>query len=176
MGTFIRLHSDKTYDFAAPDPDSICIEDIAHALSNMCRYAGHVPKFYSVAEHCVKLSAWMKTDGRPVELQLKGLLHDASEAYCVDIPSPLKHMPEIEAGYMFHEQRAQQMIAAHFKLWMPIEDPIVMDYDKAMLEPEQEWKRGKDLHFGWVPGRAEREYLSKFEELRRAYEEELVNR
>lgn len=175
MGNFIKLHSGGTYDYTCPDPDSIRIEDIAHALSNMCRYAGHVPKFYSVAEHCVKVSSWLKTLGKSVELQLKGLLHDASEAYCVDIPSPLKHQPEIEAGYKFHELRAQAAIASHFRLWMPIEDPEVMEIDKAILQPEQEWRAGDvGKSFGWPPAVAEAAYLEKFKELWSQYENSLT--
>lgn len=33
-----------------PDPEDICIEDIAHALSMQCRWTGHVSKFYCPTE------------------------------------------------------------------------------------------------------------------------------
>ena len=36
-----------------PNPDDIRIADIAHALSQQCRFAGHTRTFYSVAEHSV---------------------------------------------------------------------------------------------------------------------------
>jgi hypothetical protein len=64
--------------------------DIAHALSMQCRFAGHVKRFYSVAEHSVIVSLLMQelSLGDPME----GLLHDAAEAYLVDMPRPWKNM------------------------------------------------------------------------------------
>lgn len=76
----------------------IDIRDIAHALSLQCRFNGHCKKFYSVAEHCIRVSGILKG----VDNQLTGLLHDATEAYMADITRPVKwalpQVREVEGG------------------------------------------------------------------------------
>ncbi len=73
-----------------PRPSEICLEDIAHALANICRFGGHTRMFYSVAQHCVMVSRHVEILGGDVEAQMWGLLHDASEAYIGDMVRPLK--------------------------------------------------------------------------------------
>ncbi len=96
-----------------PRPEDVCLEDIAHALSLQCRFAGHCRTFYSVAEHSVRVS-WLvekhideKRDFiglSRIAHMLAALLHDASEAYCIDVPRPLKlyltGYKDIEYGVM----------------------------------------------------------------------------
>lgn len=75
----------------SPRSGEINITDIAHALSNKCRFNGHTRGFYSVAEHSVRVAMLLPfTTGA----SLAGLLHDASEAYFDDIVSPMKCTPE----------------------------------------------------------------------------------
>lgn len=83
MSNYIMSTTGVKFDVFSYHIDDINIADIAHALSNMCRFAGHVKKFYSVAQHCILVSLH-SSDPR------YGLLHDASEAYLVDIPAPIK--------------------------------------------------------------------------------------
>jgi hypothetical protein len=87
------------------------IEDIAHALGMMCRYGGHVRHFYSVAEHSVIVSLLMKELklGDPME----GLLHDAHEAYLVDLPKPWK--TEV-GGWAALEHRLETEMRTNFSL------------------------------------------------------------
>lgn len=64
------------------------IEEIAHSLSNVCRYAGHCVRFYSVAEHSYLVSRIM--DVLKLGDPLEGLLHDGTESVLADIASPWK--------------------------------------------------------------------------------------
>lgn len=85
MNATILTASGRHIDLLRPDPALIDINDIAHALSNLCRFTGHTREFYSVAEHSVRVSGLV-----PRELALEALLHDAAEAYVGDVSSPLK--------------------------------------------------------------------------------------
>ncbi len=82
----ICTYTGKKFDYNNVRPEDICIEDIAHGLSNLCRYFGQCRRFYSVAEHCVKLSQSKFMSGDPKDR----LLHDAVEAYIGDVARPLK--------------------------------------------------------------------------------------
>lgn len=48
---WIMTYSGKRYYYLSPTAEDISIVDIAHALSNKCRFAGHCKDFYSVAQH-----------------------------------------------------------------------------------------------------------------------------
>ena len=89
--------SGRKIDVTNPDPNTIEITDIAWALSRMPRFSGHsIPYIpYSVAQHCMQVMKELAPHGD--RIQLYGLLHDAAEAYINDLPSPVKHIPEIHA-------------------------------------------------------------------------------
>lgn len=82
--SYIQTLSGKHFNYLDIQQDDIVIEDIATALSHICRFAGHLPEFYSVGQHSVLTSHLV-----PQEFALEALLHDAAEAYLQDIPSPL---------------------------------------------------------------------------------------
>src|SRR4051794_15527189 len=90
-GGWITTFSRRQFWPLDPHSDEIHIEDIAHSLSQQCRFGGHSRSFYSVAQHSCLVSALCKANDA-----LWGLLHDASEAYLGDIPRPLKSLPEFE--------------------------------------------------------------------------------
>lgn len=95
----IRVFSGKyinPFDFKESDID---IEDIAHGLSNQCRWGGHTKRFYSVAEHSIEVFKKVANKTMCKTTRLEALLHDASEAYLLDIPSPYKEM----MGDAYHE-------------------------------------------------------------------------
>lgn len=114
-----------------PRLEEITIEDIAHALSNICRFTGHVRTFYSVAEHSVRVS-W----ACEIENAMWGLLHDASEAYLSDISRPMKRTSDFGKLYMEAEQVLMSTICAKFGL--PPECPAdVKLSDNRMLVTEK---------------------------------------
>lgn len=79
-----------------PTNPTFDIHDIAGGLSRKCRFNGQCSQFYSVAEHSLMVSWLMENvyGGDPME----GLLHDGSEAYLPDVPSPYKHvLPDLAA-------------------------------------------------------------------------------
>ena len=75
----------KIIDPINPDPEDIDIRDIAHSLSQQCRFTGHTSEFYSVAEHSVLVS-----EAVPARDAALGLMHDATEAYLADLAKPIK--------------------------------------------------------------------------------------
>lgn len=101
-------------------PEQIDLVDIAHALSQTCRFSGHTRRFYSVAQHCCHVSDWLLVNRTPgALLATLGLLHDATEAYLTDIPRPIKgDIPT----YKFHEAKLEHVIMWRFNLPEPDRD------------------------------------------------------
>ena len=97
----IMTYTKKMFDPLHPNAELIDIEDIAHALSMLCRANGHFKSFYSVAQHSINCMKEAKARGYSDRIQLACLLHDASEAYLSDVTRPVKaELPrykEIEA-------------------------------------------------------------------------------
>lgn len=83
--SWITTFTGKRFYQTSPHRDSVCIEDIAHALSMLCRFTGHCREFYSVAEHSIRVAYELQSQQR-----IHGLLHDAHEAYLGDTSGPLK--------------------------------------------------------------------------------------
>lgn len=73
-----------------PRPEDFRIEDIAHALSLICRGNGHVKTFFSVGQHCINCAREAEARHWSDRLILACLLHDASECYMSDVPRPFK--------------------------------------------------------------------------------------
>lgn len=124
---WILTHSGKRFSFQDIDPETIDIEDIATALSNICRFTGHLDQHYSVAQHCVLVSHLVEP-----HLAFEALMHDASEAYCGDVSSPLKaRLPD----YREIEGRVDRAIRAKYGLPL-VESPEVKVADLRMLASE----------------------------------------
>lgn len=105
INCWLSTHSGKRFHPLAPRVGDVEITDIGYSLSKLCRFNGHVMKFYSVAEHCVRVSDYIRVNlHESSQLALFGLLHDAAEAYIGDMAAPLKRemkdFQHIEAGIM----------------------------------------------------------------------------
>ncbi len=156
-----------------PRVEDVCIEDIAHALAHLCRFGGHTREFYSVAQHSA--IAAMLLGGACPRTALFGLLHDASEAYLVDVPAPVKHDPTF-TFYREAEARLQRVIYSAFGLAGGDEPLEVKAIDRRLLRTEQlqlmpppapgEWRDDvRTLSIPvtpWTPHIARRIFLSQF--------------
>lgn len=131
----IKTFSGIMFDPLNPNPDLICIEDIAHALSMLCRANGHFKNFYSVCQHSINCMREAAARGYSLRVQLACLLHDASEAYLSDVTRPVKHcLPK----YLEIEKPLQDSIWNKY-LDQPLsqeESAQVFQIDDAMLYHE----------------------------------------
>lgn len=123
----IRTYRGHYMNVFEPTIDMIDIEDIAHSLSMQPRFTGHLPIFYSVAQHCV-----MMTEKMHETHKLSALLHDASEAYLLDIASPIKKRIQ---GYKDIENGLMLVIAKEFGFEYPLHEKV-KEVDEYMLQWE----------------------------------------
>jgi hypothetical protein len=115
-GDFLGTYIGKQFWPLDPKPEEINLMDIAHALSNICRFNGHTNRFYSVAEHSLNVAKRLRDNNSFPSTILFGLLHDASEAYVCDIPRPLKRFIQ---GYKEIEENVQQAVYKALRLGYP---------------------------------------------------------
>ena len=164
MSNYIMTNSGVKFNVFSYGLDDINIFDIAHALSNMCRFAGHVKNFYSVAQHSILVSMFA-SDPR------YGLLHDASEAYLLDIPSPIKRSQAF-SEYRDIERKLQRSIYERFGLSADSEpsDVHVADQRVCATEIQQLLHHSFDFQYepylteiiAMSPKEAERAFIERF--------------
>lgn len=168
-GDWMQTAGGRQFWPLSPSVDAIDIEDIAHALAHQCRFAGHCLRFYSVAEHSVHIARAASDENK-----LRALMHDAAEAYVVDVIRPLK--PYL-VGYKDIETRVHSAICERFRLPEAIPDEVlrldggilVDEMQQNMAAPPAAWNYtgesiGARLEF-WTPEQAKAEFLKAFSEL-----------
>ncbi len=158
-GDWCQTYTGRQFWPLDPRPEEVCIEDIAHALSLVCRFGGHCRTFYSVAQHSVLVSheverhlsslewanEWARDGGTRI-YALGGLLHDAAEAYIGDMIRPLKRcMPTF--------QEAEDDVLLAIGEWFGLTSatlggPIVKRADEVLLATE-----ARDLMGGQSAGK-----------------------
>jgi hypothetical protein len=167
-GDWLQTYTGRRFHPADPRPEDIDIEDIAHGLSHLCRFAGQCSRFYSIAEHSVLVSFCV-----PREHAMQALLHDAAEAYLVDIPRPLKLMLP---GYVEIEDRAWAAVAQKFGV--PVEmhssvkqadnDVLLAERDALFVRPVDWSVRGTPANveiIGLDPATAKSWFLRRYHQL-----------
>jgi uncharacterized protein len=158
----IRLLSGHLFDYNAPEECPVEIEDIANALSNICRFAGHLPRFYSVAQHAYNVSFLV-----PSELALTGLMHDTAEAFTNDLPTPLKHALPV---FKTLEEKIEAAMAARFGFQFPLPwavklaDLQMLGLEKTYIKGDRsEWSVLANIKYAHLEGRTHLESWSPAE-------------
>lgn len=166
----ISIVGGQFFDLLSPSTSEYDIYSIAIPLSNLCRYTGHVTKFYSVAEHSVLVSKIV-----PPKYALEGLLHDASEAFVGDVSSPLKKLLPV---YKDIEDEVQKDIAKRFSLVYPFPEEIhkadkqLYWSERKIIAPavdtlwHKEFRASRKVEpQGWSPSIARKKFISRFNEI-----------
>lgn len=175
---WIQTYTGKQYSYEEPTPDMICIEDIARALSHLCRFTGHCKKFYSVAQHSVLVSHQTKNP-------FLGLMHDADEAYTGDMCRPLKHSLQPGNKFILAGNGAANTVFAKYpqlekstyddKVDCKYHDMrmlVTESHDLLLNGPHPEWRINQKTHprYDFVivpqsPDEAMESFLARFNEL-----------
>ena len=176
LGAFMQTYTGKQVWPLDIRPGDLDIIDIAHSLSMQGRYAGHCIRFYSVAEHSVLVAKYLRDHGHDATTVFKGLMHDSTESYLVDVPRPVK---AFLTGYKEIEAALWVSIAAWLGLSaeMPAavksaDDRILLDERNQNMAPatyEGGWPVAEPLGVTlqyWSPAEAEAQFLDMFAELK----------
>lgn len=166
--TIITTHSGQQVDIESPKADTIRIEDIAHALSFLCRGSGQANFFFSVARHCVYCAREAQAQGFSREVVLACLLHDASEAYMTDVPKPIKD--NLIPQYRTYEDALLSVIYKKFVGRALTEEELskVALIDRLLLQYDLKYLLNMDVELPEIHIPLNYEYIP-FEEAREEY-------
>lgn len=132
MTPTVQLGSGRYFDFVDTEKWPLQIDDIAHGLSKVCRYGGHIKHaddtVYTVAQHCVLASELVEPG-----FELEALLHDATESVLGDMVSPLK---QLLPDYKLLEKRVHAHIARTHGVPMLMSPPVRL-VDLRLLSTEK---------------------------------------
>ena len=171
VGPTITLASGRLFDFLDPHGSDFAIEDVAHGLALVCRYAGQCRDFYSVAEHSLLVSD-VATNHR-----YEALLHDAAEAFIGDITRPLK---QLLPDYKRIEEAVEDAVIERFGMDRAYRSEVKAT-DLRVLAAEQmqimapgtaDWAAEAQVEPAAItvrflsPKAAKRQFLKRYEELR----------
>lgn len=125
----IRTYTGKDVNIFNPKREMFCIEDISWALSKEQRFGNMLSKNYSVGQHCL-----IGAELIPKEYKLTFLLHEATEPYMKDFPSPIKNHPAF-AEYRRIENNLMIYLAEIFGFQYPLPERV-KEMDEFLLKRE----------------------------------------
>ena len=156
-------------------PDDFDPFDIAHSLSQICRFTGHSREFISVAQHCCTVSDKIEDQ----RFARWGLVHDAPEYVVSDLNSIVKH-----SGLLENYRDIEHAIVLPMCEWLGLsafEPPEVKEADRRSFATEvrdfmvslegQMWTELAGIEpypeqlVSWSPRRARDEWLTRFRRL-----------
>lgn len=139
---YLWLNNTQRISLFQPEESYMDIETIANALSHICRFTGQLNCFYSVAQHSVLVSHLV-----PIEFALTGLMHDATESFCTDLPKPIKQiLPE----YSVIEDRFWAPLADSYDLPRQLPECIHIADRIALITESRDMQNGDDWKT-WAP-------------------------
>ncbi len=176
MADYITTYGGTHFYPLHPEADKFHIEDIAHALSLVCRGNGHVKHFFSVGQHCINCAIEAQARGYSRKVCLACLLHDAGEAYLSDVPRPFKQsLPEYREleerflAVLYDKYLGEPLTEEELRQVKAIDDDmlyfdlkILLDEPSDRQEPEMKSRFSEE----YVPfEEVEQQYLELFEVL-----------
>ena len=164
----------RRFNLLNPCAADVALEDIAHALALTPRFGGHCTEFLSVAQHSILVADLVRVREPGSLAQQVALLHDASEAYLVDMPAPIKrYLPD----FKIIEDRVQDIVfdafglaelARRLKPVIKAADTLALQWEQRDFGPYGAWLTVADLDLPTIsalePGPAEAAFLDRFKE------------
>lgn len=148
IGDWIETNSGIRFYPADPRPNEVRVPDIIHAICHLCRWGGHCDRFWSVGQHSILVWRYLRDRGAPPRIQFLGLIHDFTEGYVVDLPTPVKSS---FPAYRAMENRLMDVITESLGLrpWTAAEHECVKHADTEILHLEA-WALNANKT-GWAP-------------------------
>jgi uncharacterized protein len=144
MRYWTESYNGHCIDFENLENYEFPIEDIAHSLSMMCRFNGHIHQFYSVGQHCLFITHMMSNESD--RMKFLGLTHDVHEHVVSDIPNPVKQLMKSKYNFNFGQ----------------IEDEIDLAfYKKINVEPPSETEKNNIKYYDLLALKFEKDFLKR---------------
>ena len=141
----MNTYSGRKFDPMKIASEDVYLEDIAHALSLVCRGGGQIRWFYSVGQHSINCAHEALARGWSDRMALACLLHDASECYISDVIRPVKvHLQnylEIESMIMdaiWEKFHLDDLTDEENQKWKQIDNEILELELKTLMKGEKD--------------------------------------